>query len=490
MTLVRDRAVAVGLDLPRRFLPVRHSGAAVRTRVGFAALAAAADAGAIVTTAIATGTVYHLALYGDVGVAGTLLQLGSVVAALVLFATGARHDYDIGRYLDIRDHVRRVFQVWNVAFLAGMALGFFTKTSDLFSRGTVVLFYVLGFLALIVVRRLLVRLVQIASKTGTVEARRIYLVGDEAAITEFARCHQPWNLGMRIVGMSSVADLAATDEATLDGVLAEAVRDARRLKPDDVMVFMPAGPQDAVDRAIEAFLTTPASIHLASERVFGRFKDARIARTGSLATIELVRRPLTMVELVQKRLFDVVVALVGLVLLAPLFATIAVAIKLDSPGPVFFRQRRYGFNQETFRILKFRTMTVLEDGPVVSQATAHDPRITTVGRVLRRWNLDELPQLVNVLIGQMSLVGPRPHALAHDRAYERRIALYARRHNVLPGITGWAQVNGFRGETDTDDKMRARVEHDLHYIDNWSLFFDLGILLATVFSARSYRNAR
>jgi lipopolysaccharide/colanic/teichoic acid biosynthesis glycosyltransferase len=172
----------------------------------------------------------------------------------------------------------------------------------------------------------------------------------------------------------------------------------------------------------------------------------------------------------------------GLVVLSPLLLLVALLIKLDSPGPVFFLQRRYGFNQNPFRILKFRTMTTLDDGPVVPQARHNDPRVTPLGRFLRKWNIDELPQLINVLKGDMSLVGPRPHALSHNREYEQKIALYARRHNVLPGITGWAQVNGFRGETDTDDKMRRRVDHDLYYIDNWSLWLDLRILAMTLFS--------
>ena len=161
---------------------------------------------------------------------------------------------------------------------------------------------------------------------------------------------------------------------------------------------------------------------------------------------------------------------------------VAVLIKLDSPGPIFFVQRRYGFNQQPFRIIKFRTMRALDDGPAIRQARRNDPRLTRVGRCLRRWNIDEVPQLFNVLTGDMSLVGPRPHALSHDREYEQRISRYARRHNVKPGITGWAQVHGYRGETDTDEKMRKRVEHDLYYIDNWSLWLDCKIIVRTVLS--------
>ena len=168
---------------------------------------------------------------------------------------------------------------------------------------------------------------------------------------------------------------------------------------------------------------------------------------------------------------------------------IALAIKLDSPGPVFFLQRRYGFNQETFRILKFRTMTVTEDGAAVRGATRDDPRTTRVGRILRRINFDELPQLINVVRGQMSLVGPRPHALVHNQQYEHTIANYARRHNVKPGMTGWAQIHGLRGEITSETKMRLRLEHDLYYIDNWSFGLDLRIFAATMLSPKAFENA-
>jgi exopolysaccharide biosynthesis polyprenyl glycosylphosphotransferase len=187
--------------------------------------------------------------------------------------------------------------------------------------------------------------------------------------------------------------------------------------------------------------------------------------------------------------FDLVASAIALIALTPFLLMVAAAICLDSPGPAFFVQRRYGFNQQPFRIIKFRTMDALDDGPVIAQARRDDPRVTRVGRFLRRWNIDEIPQLFNVLTGDMSLVGPRPHALSHDHQYERRISLYARRHNVKPGITGWAQIHGYRGEIDSDEKMRKRVEHDLYYIDNWSMWLDLKIIFRTVFSAAGYRNA-
>jgi Undecaprenyl-phosphate glucose phosphotransferase len=182
----------------------------------------------------------------------------------------------------------------------------------------------------------------------------------------------------------------------------------------------------------------------------------------------------------EKRIFDVALALAGLILLAPLFLLTAAAIKLDSAGPVFFRQRRYGRNNRVFRIFKFRTMTVAEDGESITQARREDIRVTRVGRMLRASSIDEIPQLINVLLGHMSIVGPRPHALAHEEEFEEAFDLFSRRRRVLPGITGWAQVNGCRGETKTPEDVEKRMEYDLYYVDNWSIWFDLEIIVRTV----------
>ena len=220
-----------------------------------------------------------------------------------------------------------------------------------------------------------------------------------------------------------------------------------------------------------------------------RFVDAHINKIGAITSLNLNGKPLNSLEIVAKRMFDIVLAALGLLVLSPLLLLVAAAIKLDSPGPALFFQRRYGFNREPFRIAKFRSMTTMEDGRNVTQATAGDTRVTRVGRFIRRYNIDELPQLLNVLRGEMSLVGPRPHALVHDQLYERKIALYARRHNVKPGITGWAQVNGLRGEIDSPDKIRQRIEHDLYYIDHWTLPLDVWIIVMTIVSKKAYRNA-
>ena len=190
-----------------------------------------------------------------------------------------------------------------------------------------------------------------------------------------------------------------------------------------------------------------------------------------------------------KRATDLVLATLGLIMLAPVFAAIAIAIKVTSPGPVFFKQRRYGLEGEEILVYKFRSMTVCEDGADVRQASRTDSRITKIGRFLRRSSLDELPQLINVIEGKMSLVGPRPHAVAHNELYRKLISGYMIRHKVRPGITGWAQVHGLRGETDTVEKMEQRVHYDLDYLSNWSLMLDLRILVRTLRIVASGDNA-
>jgi exopolysaccharide biosynthesis polyprenyl glycosylphosphotransferase len=225
----------------------------------------------------------------------------------------------------------------------------------------------------------------------------------------------------------------------------------------------------------------------ATDNTTFRFLD--VVPLGANNGMRVLRKPMGWADATAKRLFDVAGAASGLVLLSPFFLILALAIKLDSPGPVFYRQERRGFNGEVFRIWKFRSMRVLESGRAMTQARRDDPRFTRIGRVIRAASIDELPQLLNVLGGEMSLVGPRPHALVHDDILGGQIASYAHRQRIKPGITGWAQVNGFRGETSTYAQIEGRTRHDLYYVENWSLFLDCWIILLTIFSRRAHRNA-
>ena len=453
----------------------------ILVRIAFLIVAAGLDGAMILIAATLMGGVFGHG-FGAV----TDLVFGTMAAALFIVPGVVRHDYAIIRYLSHKGHAKRSLGLWSIAILGALVLAFLTKTTDIFSRGASVGIFALGYLGLLGVRVALVQVMSSRAAAGRVASRHIFLVGDEDMIRAFTTRHAPHEKGLRIVG---AAVLRPGQESRGDD-LALAAASARVLRPDDIYILVPWSEHDKLEACIDTFMGLPATIQLAPERFFDQFDDFHVVRNGTIASIHLIRRPLSSIEVLAKRMVDIALSTVALCLLAPLFAAVAVAIKLDSKGPVFFVQRRYGFNQEPFRIFKFRSMMTMEDDRKLQQVQAGDRRVTKIGRFLRRSNVDELPQLVNVLRGDMSLVGPRPHALAHDQAFEREVALYARRHNVRPGITGWAQVNGWRGETDTPEKVLGRVEHDLYYIDNWSLLLDVSIMLRTVFSRKAYKNAQ
>ncbi len=454
-------------------------------RACLAAAAALTEFFVVVCTALVAESLYHVFVYGWSGLNPPNMQLCSLVALLFVLINALRGDYRVADYLALRAHGWRLLIVWSASFLIALSFGFMTKTTGESSRAGIVLFYVVGYITIYATRLALLHVARNATAVGGVASRRVFLVGFEENIETFTLRYKPSTSGMNVVAAIGLRD----DAETIEDDLALAAATARMLRPDDVFILVPWSHAEAIDSCVTAFLRVPAQIHLGPERVLDRFVDARIDKIGSISSLSLGGHPLNLAEVIVKRLFDVLVSFTALLLLSPLLLLITALIRLDSKGPALFVQRRYGFNQESFRIFKFRSMTTMEDGRHIAQAKARDPRITRIGRFIRRYNLDELPQLFNVLRGDMSLVGPRPHALAHDQLFERKIALYARRHNVKPGITGWAQVNGLRGEIDAPEKIRQRVEHDLYYIDNWSLLFDVWIILLTMFSKKAYRNA-
>jgi len=248
----------------------------------------------------------------------------------------------------------------------------------------------------------------------------------------------------------------------------------------EVYITLPLGSQPRIVELLEEVQGTTASLFFVPD-VFGiSIIQGRLQDMNGVPVVGICETPFTGTNDLVKRISDVVLSSIILVLISPLLAAIAIGVKLSSPGPVLFRQRRNGLDGGEIVVYKFRSMTTQDDGPVVRQATKSDPRITRFGAFLRRTSLDELPQFFNVLQGKMSIVGPRPHAVAHNEEYRRIIKAYMVRHKVKPGITGWAQINGQRGETDTIEKMRTRVEYDLEYLRNWSLGLDLRIIAGTV----------
>lgn len=462
---------------------------------GIGALAVTLDAIMIVAFSVGSGVAYHLHAYGMAGSIEGYAAAGSLTALFYVLPRYLKGHYDAEAALpDARGYIQS-FYFWNFAFFCLLAVAFLAKLSGAYSRGAMLVFYVSGFAGLAFTRALLSAILRRGFANGWLATRRVWLVGTRERIDAFIGKYAPREHGLQIAGAEALPDLTHIEGADVfrPGAfrprLAQTIRHARTGSIDDIVLLIPWSQQRMVTDCAEALMTVPASIHLGPEEVFEQFKDVRLTRIGRATGLNFVRPPLSIAELAAKRALDLVIAASALVLLSPLLALAALAVKLDGKGPVLFRQRRHGFNHSPFRILKFRTMSTMEDGPVIVQATRDDARVTRAGRFLRRWNIDELPQLLNVISGDMSIVGPRPHAMVHNDEYERRIALYARRHNVKPGITGWAQVNGLRGNTDSDEKMRKRVAHDLFYIDNWSLWFDLYIIALTLISPRSYRNA-
>jgi len=256
-----------------------------------------------------------------------------------------------------------------------------------------------------------------------------------------------------------------------------------------VYLALPISTAPRIEELLRELRDTTASVYFVPNILAFDLVQARCLEIDGMPAFSICDSPLQGMSGVWKRVFDIVLASVALVLTSPVLLAVAVAIKRSSPGPVLFKQRRYGLNGEEILVYKFRSMTVCEDGPVVTQATEKDSRITPLGAFLRRTSLDEMPQIFNVLEGKMSFVGPRPHAVAHNEEYRKLINGYMIRHKVRPGITGWAQVNGLRGETSTVDRMHRRVQYDLDYLKNWSLWLDLKILARTALTVVNDRNA-
>jgi putative colanic acid biosynthesis UDP-glucose lipid carrier transferase len=298
-------------------------------------------------------------------------------------------------------------------------------------------------------------------------------------------------MGAKVVGVyDDRAPARLPDgELSLQGNLTGLVEDARRGRVDDIYITLPTQAEQRVRQLISDLSDTTASVYVIPDFFGLELSHARWFSSGGVPVVGVFESPFRGVNAWLKRVEDIVLGSLILALIAPLLLLIAAGVKLSSPGPVIFRQRRYGLNGEVVPVWKFRSMSVCEDGNHIQQATKSDARITPFGAFLRRTSLDELPQFINVLQGGMSIVGPRPHAVAHNEQYRKLIPGYMLRHKVKPGITGWAQVNGWRGETDTLEKMEKRVEFDLAYMRNWSLWLDIKIVFLTVFRGFLGKNA-
>ena len=289
--------------------------------------------------------------------------------------------------------------------------------------------------------------------------------------------------GIRVAGYfddRGTGRLGPLDAAPVLGSLGELPEFAKKNRVDLIYVTLPMASQPRIMKLLDGLHDTTASVYFTPDIFIFDLIQGRMDSIGGMPVLAVCETPFSGMNGVVKRASDIVLATLILLLISPVLAAIAIGVKMTSPGPALFRQRRYGLDGREIVVYKFRSMTVAEDGAVVRQATRNDSRVTPFGAFLRRTSLDELPQFINVLQGRMSIVGPRPHAVAHNEMYRKLIKSYMIRHKVRPGITGWAQVNGHRGETDTIEKMQARVEYDLEYLRNWSLGLDLQIIVRTI----------
>jgi Undecaprenyl-phosphate glucose phosphotransferase len=410
----------------------------------------------------------------------------------------ALHLYHIGAMRSFAPQSIRILAGWTALFLAALAAFFLLKVGEAISRVWLVTWFGGGLFAIFASRILLSLGLRNLTRKGRLERRTAIVGGGEAGIGLIQALEAQRESGVRIVGVFDDRN----DDRSPDtvggypklGTVDDLVEFARRTHLDLVIFTLPISAEQRLLHMLRKLWVLPIDIRLSAHMSKLRFRPHSYSYIGAVPVLDVFDKPIADWDMVVKIVFDRVVGALALLALSPVMLLTALAIKLDSKGPVFFRQKRYGFNNEMIEVFKFRSMYVDQsDATAARLVTKGDPRVTKVGRFIRKTSLDELPQLFNVVFrGNLSLVGPRPHAAhakAEERLYDQVVDGYFARHKVKPGITGWAQVNGWRGETDTEEKIQRRVEHDLYYIENWSVLFDAYILLMTPVSLLKTENA-
>jgi putative colanic acid biosysnthesis UDP-glucose lipid carrier transferase len=421
-----------------------------------------------------------------------IASLAAVLVYLIVAElTGAYHiDYRCppGREL------LRVMGSWLLSLAILAMLAFFTRHGEEFARSSILSWAALAAIGLGFLRMVVRATAELLSARGW-GVRRCAIVGyNQLGWSLAANARSTPASGMSISGFYDDRDPGRLAGAELPpepllGRLENLVAEAKAGRIDTVFIALPMRAEARIRWLLDQLGDTTASTYIVPDFFVFELLHSRWTQIGGLPAVSVFESPIYGVDGWLKRGFDIVAAGCGLLVISPVMLACAALVKLSSPGPVFFRQRRYGLDGKEILVWKFRSMRTCDNGPVIQQATKEDPRITPVGRILRRTSLDELPQLFNVLDGSMSLVGPRPHASAHNEHYRKLVRGYMLRHKVRPGITGLAQVEGFRGETETLDKMQKRVDYDHRYIREWSLWLDLKILIKTAFVVLKRENA-
>ncbi|HEY0685058.1 MAG TPA: undecaprenyl-phosphate glucose phosphotransferase [Steroidobacter sp.] len=384
-----------------------------------------------------------------------------------------------------------IFAEWLLVSAALLLMAFAFKVTETFSRRVILTWFAVTPFVVVAAEAALRRYAAFSALRGKIQQSHVIIGANEAGSRLARRIMANPHLGP-FKGFFDDRDTARLPDMPMEqllGDMTDIVNYVRLNAVSNIYICLPMRADERVTKLLEELKDTTASVYFVPDIFMFDLMQARVCDIDGIPMLAVCETPFAGLDGVIKRASDIVFSSVLLLMLWPVLLLIAIGVRLSSPGPILFRQRRYGMYGEAINVFKFRSMTVCEDGGTVTQAQRNDPRVTRFGAFLRRTSLDELPQLFNVFLGSMSLVGPRPHAVAHNEEYRRIIEGYMLRHKVRPGITGWAQVNGLRGETDTVDKMQRRVEYDLDYLRNWSLALDLVILLRTASLVWRDRNA-
>jgi putative colanic acid biosynthesis UDP-glucose lipid carrier transferase len=446
----------------------------VAAALDFIVLLVASTGGYWLYGQIALGTYGDLSLY---------VGIGLLVATVFVLAMGGVHAYRPAEILSFRRQVAIICTCLPAVLVFLLTIVFFLKIGATISRGAILSTAALSLCGLISLRLMWYSYLQRAIAHAAFPTRRVLLICHSATPTE------PIVQKAALGGLSVKHTMRIGQaESTAASMREECERHGIADVDEVLIIWGDFGSLQTLEACLSALrqFCLPVSVMFAG--LVGDIAEGSAQNIGESRAFQTHRPPLDMLERGVKRSFDIAFSIAALTVMLPICLVIAIAIKLDSQGPVFFVQSRKGYSGRPFRILKFRSMTVMEDAGDIRQATRNDPRVTRIGAFIRSSSLDELPQFWNVLRGEMSVVGPRPHALAHDDLYGTLIAQYASRRHVKPGLTGWAQINGHRGETPTVDKMADRVRHDIWYINNWSIWLDLRIIFSTVLSMRDRSN--
>ncbi len=420
------------------------------------------------------------------------------VAAMTVTAFQMFDIYHVGAFRTMVQQGFKLIGGWTLVFLLFFAVQFFFKLEGVYSRVFFAGWYVSGLATLLVERFILSQIMRRMTAEGRLDRRTAIVGGGEAGELLIRQLGQQKDSDIRICGVFDDRTDARSPDLVAGypklGTVDDLLSYARHARLDLVIFSLPVTAEQRLLHMLKRLWVLPVDIRLAAHTQKLRFRPRNYSYIGGTPMFDMADKPIADWDIVVKALFDKIVGSLLLVLLSPVMLATAIAVKLDSKGPVFFKQRRYGFNNELIEVFKFRSMyTDKSDATAATLVTKGDPRVTRVGRFIRKASIDELPQLINVVFkGNLSLVGPRPHAVnakAGNRLYDEVVDGYFARHKVKPGITGWAQINGWRGETDTREKIEKRVEHDLHYIENWSVLFDLYIVIMTPFALTKTENA-